>query len=480
VLSQPPLIVDLDGTLVLTDMLHESALRLMRDRPWQVAMIPFWLLKGKASLKEKLASGTEFEVNTLPYNLDLIDWLKTQKSLGRQVILCTASDKSIANKIATHVGLFDEVIASDGNENLAGKKKAETLVKRFGEKGFDYAGNADVDLFVWEQTRNAIVVNGKAGLAEKASRVCAVEKVLPGPTVTLSVLRRMFRVHQWLKNLLLFVPLFAAHEVGNFQSWGLLIMAFVSFSLCASSVYIANDLLDLESDRLHVRKRVRPFAAGVMPIWAGVLIAPILLIVSLLIGSFVGTAFLAWLIFYFLLTCVYSWSLKRIVLVDCLALATLYTLRVLAGAATVGHQLSFWLLAFSVFLFLSLAFVKRYAELNLQVASGKSKVHGRGYHTDDAVVIQTMGIVAGYASVLVLALYVNSESVTRLYAAPYAIWGAIPVVLFWVSWMWIKAHRGEMNDDPLVFAVKDKVSLIAGMCFAIVLVIGTLGISWLK
>jgi 4-hydroxybenzoate polyprenyltransferase len=281
-----------------------------------------------------------------------------------------------------------------------------------------------------------------------------------------------------LKNLLLFVPLFASHDLGNGQAWGSLILAFVGFSLCASSVYIANDLLDLESDRLHPRKRNRPFASGIVPAWVGVLAAPLLLMVSLGVAALVGQQFLFWLIFYFALTCAYSWLLKRLMLIDCLTLAILYTLRIVAGAAAVGHDLSFWLLAFSVFLFLSLAFVKRYAELEVQSLSGREKIHGRGYHTADTSLIQTMGIVAGYSSVLVLALYLNSEAVLRLYAAPELIWGAVPVMLFWVSWMWMQAHRGKMHDDPLVFAVKDPASLGAGAMFAAILLAGTMGISW--
>jgi 4-hydroxybenzoate polyprenyltransferase len=251
----------------------------------------------------------------------------------------------------------------------------------------------------------------------------------------------------------------------------------VAFSLCASSVYLANDLLDLESDRLHPRKRARPFASGALPVWIGVVLAPALVVCSLLIAGQVGPSFQTWLLVYFVLTCLYSWLLKRLILIDCLTLAMLYTLRVLAGAAAVGLELSFWLLAFSVFLFLSLAFVKRYAELELQRASGRTKLHGRGYHTDDASLIQTMGITAGQASVLVLALYLNSEAVTRLYKSPELIWGAVPIMLFWVHWMWMQAHRGQMHDDPLVFAVKDRASLAAGVAVGLFLAVGTLG--WL-
>jgi 4-hydroxybenzoate polyprenyltransferase/phosphoserine phosphatase len=474
----PPLVVDLDGTLIYTDMLHESALRVLRDSPAHTLLIPLWLHKGKAALKRHLASHTDFDPQTLPYNEEVLIWLKTQRSEGRKLILCTASDQSIADSIASHLGIFDEVIASDGTTNLAGKHKAETLVQRFGRSGFDYVGNSNADIAVWEKARRAVVVNASGHLVRKAGEICEIERIFPPKTRGFSAWRRVLRVHQWLKNILLFVPIFASHELANTHAWWSLALAFLSFSLCASSVYVTNDLLDLESDRLHPRKRHRPFASGLVPASIGALLAPILLVASLGIGYFVGGQFLPWLIFYFVLTTVYTLKLKQLMLIDCLALALLYTLRIVAGAAAAGHILSFWLLAFSGFLFLSLAFVKRYAELEVQLLSGKQKIHGRGYHTADAPLIQTMGITAGYASALVLALYLNSDAVVRLYRAPELIWGVVPVMLFWISWMWMQAHRGNMNDDPLVYAVKDKVSLATGAVFAAILLMGTLGLPW--
>lgn len=473
-----PLVVDLDGTLIHTDMLHESALRALRNSPLHVLSIPFLLFKGKAVLKQHLATLTHFDPKSLPYNNELLDWLKQQKFSGRQLILCTASDKSIAISIAKHLDIFDEVIASDGLINLAGNYKAETLEQRFGRSGFDYVGNSNADLAVWQRSHRAVVVNASASLAEKARSFCEVEHIFPLRALGFSAWRRVLRVHQWLKNLLLFVPILAAHQFISFDTWASLILAFFSFNLCASSVYITNDLFDLESDRQHPRKRNRPFASGLVPVWMGVALAPVLLLSSLWLGAYVGGDFIPWLIFYFILTGFYSWGLKRLMLVDCLALAILYTLRIVAGAAAVNHALSFWLLAFSVFLFLSLAFVKRYAELEIQLLSGKQKVHGRGYFTSDAPLIQTMGVTSGYASVLVLALYLNSDAVVKLYKMPEFIWGAVPIMLFWVSWMWMQAHRGNMHDDPLVFAVKDKASLLAGFLFTAVLAIGTTGRLW--
>jgi len=469
-----PLVVDLDGTLLNTDTLHESALQLLRDKPASTLRIPAWLAQGKAHMKRQISSLTDLNVETLPYNHGFVAWLREQRAAGRRLVLCTATDRSIAEAIAGHLQLFDEVIATDGTVNLAGDRKADALEARFGAKGFDYAGNATPDLAVWARAREAVVVNAPRALVAIAQARFTVARVFERAEVGFGVWRRALRLHQWLKNLLLFMPLLAAHQLGNPQAWTTLAIAFLAFSLCASSVYLANDLLDLESDRLHPRKRARPFASGALPVWMGVALAPVLLAASLGLASLVGSAFLGWLSVYFVLTCWYSWVLKRLILVDCLTLAILYTLRVLAGGAAVGLALSFWLLAFSVFLFLSLAFVKRYAELELQRTSGRTKLHGRGYLTGDASLIQTMGITAGQASVLVLALYLNSDAVTKLYRHPEVIWGAVPVMLFWIHWMWMQAHRGRMHDDPLVFAVKDRTSLAAGACVAAVLAVGAL------
>ncbi len=466
-----PLVVDLDGTLIHTDMLHESTIRLLRDKPHFVLAIPFWLFRGKALLKQKLASHVDAEISSLPFNQNLIDWLQSQKDLGRKLVLCTATDMSIAKMIADHLKLFDEIIASDGIQNLAGRNKANALVEKYGENGFDYVGNSSVDLLVWEKSKQGVVVNGSSKLIRQASLVTEIEHVISKAKNNLKTWVKVFRLHQWIKNVLIFVPIFAAHQVITGELWSNLGLAFLSFSLCASSVYVANDLLDLESDRAHPRKRSRPFASGQIPIWVGTFLAPILIFSSFALAQHVGGSFLPWLVVYFGLTCAYSWGLKRLVLVDCLTLAVLYTLRIVAGAAAVSVPLSFWLLAFSIFLFLSLAFIKRYAELQTQPNSSSYKIHGRGYYLDDAPLVEQLGVTSGYAATLVLALYLNSENVIRLYRTPEIIWGAVPLMLLWISWMWLKAHRGLMHDDPIVFAIKDKVSILIGALFIMILVV---------
>lgn len=473
-----PLVVDLDGTLLRTDSLHESAVRLLRDHPLDVARLPLWLSRGKAALKREIADRVRLDPTLLPYRTDLIEWLRAERAAGRTLVLCTAADHSIADAVAGHLGLFDAVIASDGELNVAGPRKAETLVLRYGERGFDYAGNSSADLPVWARARRAVVVDAPESVARGARELGTVEREFARAPVGLTQWRRMLRVHQWLKNLLLFIPLVAAHRFADAAGWVTLGLAFLSFSLCASAVYVANDLLDLDSDRAHPRKRERPFAAGTVPLATGVALVPLLLAASLALALPVGGAFPAWLAGYFALTCVYTLLLKRLVLVDCLTLALLYTVRILAGTAAARLESSFWLLAFSTFLFLSLAFVKRYAELLVQAGSGREKAHGRGYYTADAPLVQTFGVASGYGAALVLALYLNSESVTRLYRQPEFAGGAVMVVLFWISWIWLQAHRGRMNDDPVVFAVRDPASLAAGAVFALVLWFAAAGTPW--
>jgi 4-hydroxybenzoate polyprenyltransferase/predicted peroxiredoxin len=468
------LAVDLDGTLTLTDTLHESVVALVRENPLWLFVLPFWLMQGKAMLKAKVAEHVDLDVTTLPYNQPLIDWLERKRATGKKIVLCTATNERIAHAVAKHLQLFDEVIASDSVVNIKSDSKRKALDERFGFRGWGYVGNSSADLEVWVGAAHAIVVNASDALKDKAAQLTHVTKVFPPQPITLSHWRRMLRVHQWLKNVLLFLPLLAAHQIDNIESLSILILTFISFSLCASAVYMTNDILDLESDRKHPRKRNRPFAAAEVPIAVGAVLAIVFTIASLALGLIIGGAFTAWLVVYFILTCAYSLWLKKLALIDCLTLAALYTLRIIAGAAAVAISLSFWLLAFSVFIFLSLAFVKRYAELQVQAQVGNSYAHGRSYLVTDASILQTLGITAGYAAILVLALYLHTEAVVMLYKTPFLIWLAVPVLLFWISWVWLKAHRGEMYEDPIVFALKDKASLAAGASIAMIFLLAAL------
>lgn len=470
----PVLCVDLDGTLIRSDLLLESLLLLLKQNPLYLFAAFLWLFKGgKARLKEEIAARVTLNPAALPYNTDLVDWIKTERASGREVWLCTAANERLANQVAQHVNLFDGVMASDPRHNLAGQNKADQLVERFGRGEFDYCGNEHRDMAIWRCGRSAIVVNGSAALEREARAAVTVAKVFPSRGRTLRSMVRALRPHQWAKNVLVLVPLFAAHRMSDLVSFGHALAAMAAFCLCASSVYLVNDMLDLEADRGHPRKSKRPFASGDLSIVTGALLAPLLLGAAALIAVFLPPKFQLCIATYYLLTFGYSIKLKRMLLVDAVALAGLYTLRIIAGAAATGVGLSFWLLLFSVFLFLSLAFVKRYAELDALRRQQKLQALGRGYHVEDLAVLQSFGTAAGYLSVLVLALYINSPEIQALYARPKVIWMLCVLMLYWVSRVWMTAHRGAMHDDPVVYALRDRVSLGIGLLAAITLAIAT-------
>lgn len=469
--------VDLDGTLIRTDTLHESLLKLVKTHPISLLLLPFWLLRGKAHFKKKVSAITTPSVALLPYNHDVIDWLKVQRNSNRLLLLCTAADESIGNDVARHLGIFERCVASDGNINMKGTVKHEMLKNLFPNRDFTYVGDSKVDLEVWRGAKSAVVVSNSRALKSHVSKFCEVEKVFHPPQKTLKDFASLLRVHQWAKNLLLLVPAIASHQVANPDILLTLILAFLSFSLCSSSVYILNDLLDLENDRRHPRKRNRPLASGKISIMTAGLLAPMLLMMSGIIATVISPNFINTLAIYYFFTCAYTVVLKKIVLLDCLVLAGLYTLRVIAGAAAISLGVSFWLLAFSAFLFLSLAFVKRFIELKELSAIGVEKIiHGRGYSNNDMGFVQTLGVSAGFTSVLVLALYIDSTASEQLYRLPEMVWGAAAVILFWISWIWLKANRGEVHDDPVVFAVTDKVSLACGVVFSTAVLLGITGL----
>jgi len=475
-----PLVVDLDGTLILTDMLQETAVRRFRAEPLSVLRWPLWLARGAlAGFKQRMIEGQPaIDPAALPYNRPLLDWLQAQKQAGRRVVLCTASDQRLAHAIADHLGIFDEVMASDGTTNLKAEAKAAALVARYGPRGFDYAGNHRADLPVWRDARRAIVVNAPAALERRALQRFDVAAVFPRERAGARTWTRALRLHHWVKNVLLFVPLLAAHHFADGPGWLNAWLAFLAFGLCASSVYLANDLLDLESDRRHPRKRHRPLAAGALTIPAALAAVPLLVVASYLIAWQINLEFVAALTVYFALTCCYSLGLKRLVLVDCLTLAILYTLRIIAGAVAASVPISFWALTFCGALFLSLALLKRYAELLVHKAEGREQAHGRGYQIGDAPVLRSLGVASGYTAAVVLAQYLHSDNVRQLYRVPQLLALAVPIVVYWVSWLWLRATRGQMHDDPLVFAFKDRASLVAGLLFALVMVAGKVGWPW--
>lgn len=450
------LCVDLDGTLLKSDILYESVLALLARNPFYLFLLPLWLMRGKAALKHEIASRVDLEAATLPYDERIVALLNATPMRPR--VLCTATNGKYAVSIAEHLGVFDLVMASDESRNLSGRRKADMLVERFGERKFDYAGNDECDLKVWERARAAWVVNASESLAQRASRLSRLDRHLPAARGGVRTWLKAIRLHQWLKNVLVFVPLIASHR---FLETGAIVSsaaAFVAFGLCASGVYVLNDLLDLPSDRLHPRKRNRPFAAGTLPLLHGLAAAPLLTLAAFALALSTSGLFALILFGYYAMTLAYSLRLKRVVMVDVVLLAALYTIRIIGGAVAIGTGLSFWLLAFSMFLFLSLAMLKRYTELATLLNCGQGKATGRGYSVDDLPLIQSMGTASGYCAVLVFALYINSPESLELYRHPQILWLICPMLLYWISRVWVKAHRGVMDDDPVVFAVTDHVS----------------------
>jgi 4-hydroxybenzoate polyprenyltransferase/phosphoserine phosphatase len=458
------LAVDLDGTLIASDMLHESFwATLGSDRGALLKAGAKFMTGGRAALKAALAEAAEVDVTLLPYRDAVLDEIRAAKKQGTRVVLATASDRSVAEAVANHLGLFDEVMASDGETNLKGGAKAAALVAKFGEAGFSYLGDSAADLPVWAASGQAISVNASAGLRGRIK--APVVRHLEDATDADHPLRPIFkalRPHQWLKNFLVFIPMLLAHD---FSGGDILaaVAAFISFSLVASSVYILNDILDLSADRAHPRKRLRPFASGALPLSAGLWLAPGLLVAGVVIGTLAGPLFLLVLLFYYLCTLAYSLGLKRITVIDICLLAGLYTLRVIAGAAATMNAPSVWLLGFSIFFFLALAAVKRQAELVDLVARGDEKAEGRGYLPDDLPLITMMALAAGYVAVLVAGLYLTSDAVSELYSFPSALWGICAVLVYWLSRIVMLTHRKRMHDDPIVFAVTDRVSLFCGV-----------------
>jgi 4-hydroxybenzoate polyprenyltransferase len=465
-----PLCVDLDGTLTHTDLLVESMLVLLKKNPLNAFWCLIWLLRGKAYLKAQVAARATIDVSLLPYNARFVDFLREQQSSGRDLYLCTASNQQFAEQIATHFGFFKGVMASNESRNLSGVNKAGALSAEFGVRGFDYCGNALADVPVWKQARQAIVV-GSRDIATAAEKVNQPIVFFENKRSFARLVIQEMRVYQWVKNLLIFVPLLASHRFTETHTLIAEGVAFLSFCFCASSVYLLNDMLDLDADRRHARKRNRPFASGQLSLTFGVFLTLALLVAAAALATTLAPAFQLAIAGYFASTLAYSFFLKHMMLVDVFALAALYTARIVAGGAAGGILLSDWLIMFSVTIFLSLAMVKRYAELDALLREGKVSAVGRGYITLDMAILRSFGTASGYLAVIVLALYMNSSEVKELYRHHQALWVLFGLLLYWISRVWMLAFHGEMHDDPIVFAMRNRLSvLVIGLCVATVII----------
>ena len=453
------LVVDLDGTLTPTDTLIESIVLLIKRNPINALRLPFWLVKGRASFKEIVSSRAAIAVEHLPFRAELLDYLRGEREKGRQVVLATAAHHTIAAAVAEHTGLFDDVIASDGVQNLKGSTKLDAIRERFAGE-FVYVGDSAADLPIWWAARSAVLVGVSPKVAEAVRRVTPVAREFSRESATIGTWLRALRVHQWLKNFLLFVPLLTAFSFLEPGKVAATVAAFIAFSLAASGTYLINDILDLESDRAHPRKRQRPLASARISILSAIAVAACALSLALLLATFVSRGFFMILMLYIALTSAYSWVLKEFVLIDVIVLSLLYTLRIVAGALAIEVTTSSWLLAFSVFIFFSLALVKRCSELVNLEQTGRDAARGRDYSIGDLVVLWPLGVGAAMCSVVVFGLFISAAETQARYASPQLLWLVAVGLIYWLSRLWIKTARGQMHDDPLVFAVRDRGSRV--------------------
>ncbi|HVZ82464.1 MAG TPA: UbiA family prenyltransferase [Terracidiphilus sp.] len=459
--AEPPLCVDLDGTLIKSDSLYDGFCLFVRRHPLQLWRVPLWLAGGRARLKRAIAERAPLDVARLPYNTGLRSFLQAERRNGRAIYLATGADRALAERVAAHVGVFAGVLASDGATNLTHRSKLNSLKERFG--AFDYIGNARADLPLLAGARKAMIANPSLGLRlALRMRFIPIVRIFRDRKPAGRTLVKAIRLHQWAKNVLLLAPLALSHQLHR-HALVAAVAAFFCFSFVASANYLVNDMLDIESDRHHPSKRQRPFAAGNLPVTAGFALALALIASAVALLPLLPLAFAFWLGIYIVATMSYSLYLKRVAIVDVLLLSGLYTLRLLAGGAATGTEISQWLAGFSTLLFLSLAMVKRYSELENLRERGLAATHGRGYMVSDMGQIRSFGTASAYAAVVVFMLYIGRPDVTELYRHATRLWLIVPLLIYWLNRVWLLAARGELDDDPMVFAMRDRMSLAVGL-----------------
>lgn len=463
--SDLPLVVDLDGTLIRSDVFADAIVRYGFREPWKAPLLAGWLMRGRAHAKARLAEHASCDPATLPYDERVVDYLREERAKGRTIVLATASNIAAAQAIADHLGVFDAVVASDETTNLKSRRKAERLTEMY-PQGFVYAGNESADLAVWRASKRVVVVNASSGLSARVRRDHDVEREFAPASSRLKAFIKAIRPQQWVKNALVFLPMLIGGGWTSPQTWLLAVTAFWALSFTASAVYLVNDSSDIDADRLHPRKRNRPFASGALsPLWGLTAAVFVFAPLGLALAAYAGV--LPLVLTYLLITTLYSFLLKRIVLVDVFVLAALYTIRIVIGGAATGYFASDWLLAFSCFFFFSLALVKRAAETIDMAQRGGGKLGGRGYRSTDTQILSVMGIGSGLVAALVLALYLQQPAIMTRFSTPLLLWVLPAAEMFWICRIWLKTHRGEMHDDPIVFAVRDKASWALGAFVAL-------------
>ncbi len=453
--------MDLDGTLVKLDTLHQALFLLLRRSPASIFRIPGWIAKGKAHLKDQVMQRVTLDASALPYHKEFLAYLRKEHERGRPLILATASNYRTANAVADHLGLFSDTLSSTIDTNMRHAQKLATIQECF--PAFGYAGNDAADFPIWDAADEIILVNPTQVAREKYA--ANADRIFVESRPVARMLVKAMRCQQWLKNLLIFSPVLLAHKFTDLGTLLQAVTAFFAFSLAASSIYILNDLFDLSADQHHPRKCHRPFAAGDLSITVGALLIPLLALLSIILGMLLPLPFFLTLLAYYAITTLYSWRLKQMEIIDVLTLAILYSMRIVAGSAATGTPASSWFIIFAIFLFLSLALVKRLSELReIKDSEPFDQTHReRGYTVDDLPLLMAFGTASGYLSAFVFTMYLSSEWVTQLYRRPDLLWLFCPLLLYWITRIWMLAWRGQMHDDPLAFAAKDPHTYVVGV-----------------
>lgn len=472
-----PLVVDLDGTLIKTDLLVETAFSFFGQDPTRAGSLIGMLFRGKAAFKAYIAAATDINAALLPYDERVIDLIQQARSAGRPVYIASASNERYVNAVAGHLGLFDGWFASTATENLSASAKAQRLVEAFGPAGFDYIGNGTADLAVWSKSRKRIAVQPSSAVEGKLLALDPSAVILRRDGFPMRYWAKLLRVHQWAKNGLVFVPLVTSQSF-DLVSLGQALMAFVAFSLAASGIYLINDLVDLDADRNHRSKKHRPLAAGTIPVLDAIIVAPLLVAIAVLGSFLLNPWFGAALLAYIALSTSYTFVLKRKMMIDLITLAVLYTLRVVGGAAAIAVPVSEWLLAFSLFLFFSLALIKRYTELAVRLDANLPNPTNRNYRKIDLDVIAALAAASGLNAITVFTLYISSDNVRQMHSHPKVLWLICPILMYWIGRILMLAHRRELNDDPIVFALKDVNSLACGAAIAVIFWLSATGIPF--
>lgn len=467
-----PLVVDLDGTLLLTDTLHESFIAAL-SRSFGAGLI--WAIKGlrnRADAKRFLSARHQIDIAVLPTRTYLVELIRAERDRGREVHLVTAADQSIADRVKTEFDLFASATGSDGKHNLKGEAKLAYLQQRF-PGGFIYAGDSVADEPIFRAARGAILCDiGQSLSRELRSGGVEVLAEFEKGRPSIAHWTLAARPHQWSKNILVFVPLITGHALFDVPRLLATALGFVLLCVLASSSYVLNDLADLDADRRHPTKRYRPFASGHLPIASGLAISVFGIVVSLAAAFALSVGFAFELCGYFCLTTLYSLRLKRIPLLDVFVIGALFTSRILMGATVSSLGQSPWLLAFAMFLFFSLALAKRHVELMRSKIDNEVIVPGRGYRVDDWPLTLVFGVGAGLTSISIMLLYVANDAapsgfyreIAWLYVAPAA-------VTLWVMRVWLLSHRAVLEDDPVVFALRDPTSWALGLVVAAALLL---------